>query len=275
MTTRLQKFQKVLKQNNLDSFIVTNPFNIQYLTGFKGISPTEREAILTVTQKDATLITARLYQQEAKALASRNLQIAIAAERNEIDGFIKESLKDAKALGFEEMDFKYAEFIKYKKLLHTRHVILSETKNLKTDPSVASLPQDDKVKLVPAKNLIENLRVIKSEDEISKIEKAQKITQAAFEKILPTLKAGQTELEIAHTLKSILQSFGANGIAFEPIIASGPNSGKPHHVTGDRRLTIHSYSTLAPNIKTTAPIFPEQFLLAKHLTFKKIFTPMS
>lgn len=213
MQTTLSKFQSILRANNLDGFIVTNSYNILYLSGFRGISPTEREAILTITQDYATLITARLYQAEAKKLNSSKLTIKIAAERNEIDNFLKNSLKNTKKVGFEENDLKYAEFTKYKKLLSP-------------------------TKLVPSKKLIENLRVIKSESEIQKIEKVQIISQNAFEKILPTLKVGQTELEIAHTLKAIIHTLGGEGTSFDPIIASGPNSGIPHHVTGKRSLKI-------------------------------------
>ncbi len=107
---------------------------------------------------------------------------------------------------------KYSEFQKYKNLLK-------------------------EVKLVPIKNLVEDIRVIKSEEEISKIERAQIITQKAFVQIIKTLKIGQTETEIANRLADIIRSLGGQGLAFEPIIASGPNSGKPHHVTGDRQLT--------------------------------------
>ena len=76
------KFSKLLKQNNIDGFIVTNPVNIFYLCSFRGISPTEREALLIFNPKP-TLITARLYQNEANALESKGLAIKIANERTD------------------------------------------------------------------------------------------------------------------------------------------------------------------------------------------------
>ena len=80
---------------------------------------------------------------------------------------------------------------------------------------------------------------LEQQEEIVKIEKAQVISQKAFEQALTTLKVGQTESEIADTLAKIIKSLGAQGLAFEPIIASGPNSGLPHHFTGDRRLSLN------------------------------------
>lgn len=252
MQTGLSKFQSHLLEKGSGGFIVTNPYNILYLSRFKGISPTEREAILTVAQNHATLITARLYQQEAKRVESKFLKVKIAAERNEIDNFLKDSLKNIITVGFEEDDLKYAEFTKYKKLLNSSDnrtgskYSSSASEKLRRNSSRLSALRSEhsgsktsnNIKLIATKNLIENLRIIKSASELEKIEKAQLISQQAFSQIIKTLKIGQTEQEIAHTLKSIIQNLGAEGVSFEPIIASGPNSGIPHHVTGKRRLTI-------------------------------------
>lgn len=211
MQSQISKIQSLLLSKKLEGFIITNPFNVLYLTGFQGISPTERESILTITRKEATLITARLYQREAQSLAGKSLAVKIAAERNEIENFIKSSLKNAKTVGFEQTDLKYSEFLKYKKLLAPK-------------------------KLVDVKNLIEDIRMIKTDEEIGKIEKAQIITQTAFTHILKTLKLGESEEEIAHRLTAIIRFLGGHGLAFETIVASGPNSGKPHHLTGSRKI---------------------------------------
>src|SRR3989344_5292934 len=61
MQNRLGDLAKKIKEKNLDGFIVTNPVNIFYLCGFRGISPQEREAYLIFSPRP-TLITARLYQ---------------------------------------------------------------------------------------------------------------------------------------------------------------------------------------------------------------------
>ena len=110
MSNNLSKLAQILKEKRLDGFIVTSPVNIFYLTDFKGISPTEREAILvikrlnlnqgsTLTNYTATLITARLYQTEAKFLASSQLKIKIVSERNQIFTSIKNIFKNAKRIG--------------------------------------------------------------------------------------------------------------------------------------------------------------------------------
>lgn len=215
MPDRFKNLQATLAAKRFDGFIVTNYHNIFYLTGFRGVSPTEREALLVVTRNDSTLITARLYQQEASKLSSRDLKVKIAAERNEINKFIQESIRGSTpksgAVSVEEHDIKYSEFKEFKKLLKGK-------------------------KLIPATNLIEDLRVIKTEDEIKNIERAQLISQKAFELVLKTIRVGQTEAGIAEKLAKIIKSLGGQGLAFDSIVASGPNNALPHHVTGARRL---------------------------------------
>ena len=209
MTNRLTEFRSLLKQNSLDGFIVTSPVNIFYLTGFKGLSPTEREAILVFNPK-THLITARLYQSEANKLRSKDLDIKIATERNEIFKFFEDLLAKSRRVGFEEGNLTFLEH-----------------KNIKRLTSA---------KLVPFRDLVETQRMVKTEDEIKKIEHAQIISQKAYDQILPTLKVGQTEEEIADKLAKIIKSLGGEGLAFESIIASGPNSGLPHYFTGKRKI---------------------------------------
>lgn len=211
METTTAKLNKTLKTKNLDALIVTNHYNILYLSGFQGISPTEREAILIVGKDYLTLITAALYQNEANKLAGSKLKVKIARERNEYEKFIHEALKNTQRIGFEESNLTVSELKRFKKLVKGK-------------------------KFVSTKNLIEDLRIIKTEEEIKKVEKAQIISQKAFERILKTVKVGQTEEEIAHKLLSIIQNLGGQGLAFETIIASGPNAGLPHHRTGKRKI---------------------------------------
>ena len=207
---KIVEFQHKLKKNNLDGFIVTNPVNIFYLTGFRGIAPTEREAIL-VFSPNATLVTAKLYQAEALKLRTKDLKIAVADERNKISDLVAKILKGIKSIGFEESDLKYWEYRHFTKLLKG-------------------------IKLLPLNNLIEDMRVVKTEDELKKIERAQIISQKAFFEIIKTIKVGQTEAEIAEKLARIIKNLGGQGLAFESIVASGKNASVPHHVTGHKKI---------------------------------------
>ena len=147
MENHLKSIQDLIKEKGLDALIVTNSTNIFYLTGFKGLSPTEREAVLIVCRsKPSTLVTAKLYQAEALQLASTDLQVKITAERKEVQDAIKNVLSAFKKVGIEERDIKLAEYIKYRKILKGK-------------------------KLVPTKKLIEEVREIKTPAELANITK--------------------------------------------------------------------------------------------------------
>ncbi len=208
---KITDFKKIIKSEELDSFIVTNPVNIFYLTGFRGISETERESVLVYAKNKFTLITAKLYINEARQVESQELKIKIASERNEIDEFYIDLLKTSQKTGFEEHDLKYKEYKELKKIL-------------------------PKVKLVPCESRVESLRAEKDDNEIRKIEKAQIISQNSLTELIKTLRAGQTEEEIAERLKKIMILKGADTLAFPSIVASGKNSAIPHHLTSKNKI---------------------------------------
>ena len=122
-----------------------------------------------------------------------------------------EAVSLEKIVGFEESDLKFAEFAHFKKELKGK-------------------------KLLPLKNLIEEMRIIKSEEEIKKIEAAQIISQKAFSSILQSIEVGQTEAEIADRLTMIIKGLGGQGLAFESIVATGRNAAFPHHNTSKTKV---------------------------------------
>lgn len=84
--------------------------------------------------------------------------------------------------------------------------------------------------------LITSLRTVKSDDEIIKIEKAQRIAESAFDDILKFIGVGRTEREIALRLDSLMLEHGAEAISFETIVLSGKNTSMPHGVPSDKRV---------------------------------------
>lgn len=80
------------------------------------------------------------------------------------------------------------------------------------------------------------LRIVKDEDEIAAMQKAIAIAEAAMQELIPTIKIGQTEKEIASQLRQELFNLGADSIAFGPIVSAGPNSASPHAAPTDRPL---------------------------------------
>ena len=91
-------------------------------------------------------------------------------------------------------------------------------------------------RLVPTVDLVERLRAIKSPEEVAAIRAAADLAQAALAEVLPSIRVGQTELEVAATLESALRRRGSEWHPFPTIVASGPRAALPHARTSGRTI---------------------------------------
>ena len=138
-------------------------------------------------------------------------------------GYIKR-LNDAIAdfgiteLGFEEPFLTYAEFMDYEKNLNCS--------------------------LVPRNAEINGFRGTKEDWELDLMRKAQAITDKAFSEVIGRIKVGMTELELQAELIYCLYKNGATGLAFDPIVVSGPNTSLPHGVAGERKIQAGDFITM-------------------------------
>ena len=189
--------------SNIDALLITNPTNIRYLTGFVGAAPEEREAYILLTPNQTFLFTNALYLEQAK---KTNATVVEISRENSFAKKLAEILTGpgpVKRLGFEENDLTVAEY-----------------KKLKTELKG--------VTLVATQGRVEELRILKREDEIKNIRRAAKLTDQCFDVILSKIKPGVTEGEIAWEIEAFIRARGAQ-LAFSPIVAFGINSSQPHY----------------------------------------------
>ena len=138
-------------------------------------------------------------------------------------GYIKR-LNDAIAdfgiteLGFEEPFLTYAEYMSYDKDLNCT--------------------------LVPRNAEINGFRGTKEDWELELMRKAQAITDKAFSEVIGRIRVGMTELELQAELIYCMYKNGATGLAFDPIVVSGPNTSLPHGVAGERRIQAGDFITM-------------------------------
>ncbi len=90
--------------------------------------------------------------------------------------------------------------------------------------------------LISLGRAVEELRTVKDEGEIASLREACAITDRAFDAVLPQIAPGRTEREIAVALERFMVDFGAEGLAFDSIVASGPNGAIPHHSPSARAI---------------------------------------
>lgn len=203
--------QKKLIEQNLDGFLVSNFYNIFYLTGFKTLTKEEREAWLLLTKKKTYLFTDGRYVNNLKIknqeTQTNRQTIELITPEKGLIYHLEKIIKQEKIfqLGFEEEDLKVGELR-----------VLKE-----------KLPQ---VEFVSTERLIIKEREIKTTAEIKKIKKACLLADQCLKQIVKTIKPGQTEKEIGFKIEFFLKKRGFD-LAFPSLVAIDENSAIPHYDT--------------------------------------------
>ena len=194
---KLSKLREKMKEQGLDAVIVYDPLNQRYLSDFSFT-----DGLLLITKNCAELITDFRYYEMAEKAANPEFEIVMPEKRYEFIGdiFADESCK---IVGFEG---DFVPFSLYK----------TYTEKYPT------------VEFVSIGETIENIRQIKTPEEIEIIQKAQNITDAAFTHILGILNPNMTEIEVASELEYFMRKNGASALAFDTIAVSGDASSLPH-----------------------------------------------
>ncbi len=205
MNDRIRLLREKLKNLDLQGMIITNPVNIRYLTNINA------EGVLLLTRRENIYITDGRYMEAVKSALTIDDEI-VTCDFKELS---KEDYENffifCENVGFEEANLTYAQ---YKEYMHKYKINnLAETEGL-----------------------IEKMRIIKTEEEIECVKKACKITDDCFEYLKDFIKIGMTEKEIAFEIYKFFLTNGADGLAFDTIVASGPNSSMPHAVPTDRKI---------------------------------------
>ena len=122
--------------------------------------------------------------------------------------------------------------------------VLGYEENYLTVGELMGYEKNLNAKLIPFNKGIYSFRGVKEDWELELMRKAQAITDKAFAEVITRLKAGMTELELQAELIYCLYKNGATGLAFDPIVVSGPNTSLPHGVAGSRVIVEGDFVTM-------------------------------
>ncbi len=209
----LDKFLSLLDEE-VDGLLLTSRYSRHYGAEFD-----IAEGVAVVAKKGCRYFTDSRYIEAAQ----NHLKGFEVLEMNRENNYIKR-INDAIAdfgitkLGFEENYLTVAEYNYYGQKLHGE--------------------------LVPYTKKINGFRGVKEEWELELMRKAQDITDKAFAQVLPRIKAGMTELELQAELIYCLYKNGGQGLSFDPIVVSGPNTSLPHGVAGHRVIQEGDFITM-------------------------------
>ena len=212
---RILCLQAKLRRQKIDSLLVSQPDNRRYLSGYTatdhGIQESSGFLLIPADGRPYLLTDSRFtLQAEAEAF---HFQIELYKK-----GLLKLLEKllpqmGIRTLGFESDYFLHATFLR---LSH-----MAEKRGLE---------------LKPQSGLVEKMRAVKSEKELSLLRKSTRLNEKVFQSVYNTIEPGMTEREIALALELTMREMGAEGPSFDTIVAFGTNAARPHAVPTDREL---------------------------------------
>ena len=207
MNEKIRLLRERLRNMKMDGMIVTNPISIKYLTNI------ENEGTLLITRKENIFLTYTMFLESVKSVLTINDEIIVSDFRDISKEDFENFFLFCENIGFEE------NYVTYKQYQY-----------LKQKYRANNLAETD--------NIIEKLRAVKDDEEIEKIKKACEITDKCFNYLLGYIKIGKTEQEIANEIERFFKENGADGLAFDPIVAIGENSANPHWKPSERTVKM-------------------------------------
>ena len=205
-TVTIVPLEQLLSSEKLDAIIVSTLVNIRYYTGFTGSN-----GLLLVTLSGATLFTDPRYATQAPQEVNCDVVVVIGPLLKKLAAKLKTLRKPR--IGFENSKVSYALY-----------------------QGLAALGD-----LMPLGNAVEKPRWTKSAAEIAAIRASVNLNSLALEKAMKRFKAGMKEKDLAAEIDFQMRKLGAEGTAFETIIASGAHSALPHARPRDERIAEGGY----------------------------------
>lgn len=207
---RLKRIRAAASERGLSHLLVTNPVDVGYLTGFLG---GDSPVLIPVSEGKPTIITDFRYVEELEEFRPLvNVFVRKGSMADAINGF----LSDASVVSWG---------------------VQAESMTLAERGGIAKALGEHDSKIKPVSGIVAELRAIKDEHEVGLISKAIAIQEKSLLAVLPTIKAGQTELDVGAALEAEMKRRGSVQPAFVSIIAANANGSLPHYRPGNVKLT--------------------------------------
>ena len=211
----IARIREEMLRRGLDAVLVTDEKNQRYAAGF----PFTDGAVLVGREK-AYLITDSRYIEAAEKAVDPSVEVRLFDQKHPLMARLKEALAESGAhkVAAEDEKLSHAGFLGWEKKLG--------------------------LTLLPAGDLFQLLRAVKSEEEIASMIRAQRISEAALEEVLSIIRPGMTEREVAAELVYRMLRHGSEGNSFDPIVVTGAKTSMPHGVPGDEVIREGDFVTM-------------------------------
>jgi Xaa-Pro aminopeptidase len=207
---RLGRLAGYMREKELSHFLVTNPVDVGYLTGYAG-----GDSYLLVGDGSGkpVIVSDFRYQEELAAFAPIAEVVIRTTSMVEAVGDLLASVK-AKRVGIQAEVMTVAE----------RDALAKKA---------------EKGAIAATTGVVMGMRRVKDEHEIALIQKAIKIQEQALLDVLPTIGPGQSEQSVASRLEAAMKERGASGFAFGTIVAAKANGSLPHYRPGTAKVAAN------------------------------------
>ena len=212
---RLNKLAAMARANHCDGVLITEAENLCYATGFVGL---EGMVLVTADGKGYCFTDSRYIEAAEKAIAPWGYQVI-------------------------QPDVSYPQCVAQLCQEHKLESLLFEDQDM-TVASHARYTAAVPAKLIPAGEAFSETREVKEEIEVERIVAAQRIAEKALEEILPLIKPGAVEREVAAELDYRMARLGSTGVSFQTIFVSGAKSSLPHGTPGDKKIEAGDFVTI-------------------------------
>lgn len=209
---RLKRLRRRVSESDAAALVVTHLPNVRYLSGFTGSA-----AILVVESGSATLFTDGRYAVQApQEVKPAGVQVIIPP------GGILKAAGEHLARHSHRRGKLLAAY-------DPAQLTVSQFKDLRRAAG-------SRISWTSGAGWVEDLRAIKSTAEIAKMRAAARLISRVFEQVVPLIRPGVTELDLAAEIDYRMRKLGASGPSFETIVASGPRAALPHANPTSKRL---------------------------------------
>ena len=224
---RRERLRLALAALGVDAALITSPANVRYLTG---LASSNAALLLPAPGPADSAVAAPGPGAGGPGTGSGPGTGPVLATDSRYAGTARQACPDLEILiehAIEPALARVAAGMGMRRLAFEAHEMTVE----RYRAFAAQVPGTE---LVPLGRAVEEIRMAKDEQEIALIARACEITSRAFEQVVPLIRPGVTERELAISLERAMTDLGADGLAFDTIVASGPNGAIPHHEPSGR-----------------------------------------
>ncbi len=212
---RIKTLQKKLRRRKLDALFVSEPHNRRYLSGYcgedHGIGESSGFLLIPARGRPYLLTDSRFHLQAAGETSDYTILLCPKGLNSRLKQLLPELC--IRRLGFESHYTLHAAVVKREKVF-----------------------AGAEIEFVPVFDLVEKMRLIKSEDEIKAIALSVERNEQVFELVYASIEPGMSEREVSLALELTMHELGAERPSFATIVAFGGNGAHPHAVPGERIL---------------------------------------